>query len=122
MTDLGTLGGTYSQGLGINASGEVTGFASTTGGAQHAFVYDGATMYDLNALVASGLGGAVLEEAEGISDAGQIVAYGCGTICQAYLLDPVATSVAEPGGLALVGIGLIGAAGIGRRRRWSRRT
>ena len=32
MTDLGTFGGTYSYGYGINASGQVTGAAALHGG------------------------------------------------------------------------------------------
>ena len=33
MQDLGTLGGTFSLGVAINASGQVTGIADTAGGA-----------------------------------------------------------------------------------------
>ena len=50
VTDLGTLGGAYSDGFGINASGQVTGWSYTTGdAADHAFLYDG-TMHDLGTL------------------------------------------------------------------------
>jgi len=60
MTDLGTLGGNYSQGNAINLSGEVVGSASTsTGGSS--FLWDGKKMTAL-----SGLG------AYGINDSGQI--------------------------------------------------
>ena len=60
MTDLGTLGGNYSQGKAINLSGEVVGSASTsTGGSS--FLWDGKKMTAL-----SGLG------AYGINDSGQI--------------------------------------------------
>ncbi len=42
VTDLGTFGGASSHGYGINASGQVTGYAYTTGNAAyHAFLYDG---------------------------------------------------------------------------------
>jgi len=48
ITDLGTLGGLYSQGSGINDSGQVTGASSTTGdSAFHAFLYSGGIMTDL---------------------------------------------------------------------------
>jgi probable HAF family extracellular repeat protein len=49
VTDLGTLGGTGSVGLGINASGQVTGGSDMPGNAYHAFLYDG-VMHDLGTL------------------------------------------------------------------------
>jgi probable HAF family extracellular repeat protein len=51
VTDLGTLGGGTSKGYGINASGQVTGEAVTTGGVFHAFQYaPGSHMIDLGTL------------------------------------------------------------------------
>jgi probable HAF family extracellular repeat protein len=51
ITDLGTLGGTYSEGKGINASGQVTGFSYTSGDvAPHAFLYSNGNMSDLGTL------------------------------------------------------------------------
>ena len=51
MVDLGTLGGTRSVGLAINASGQVAGGATIAGNAaQHAFLWDGTTMLDLGTL------------------------------------------------------------------------
>ena len=51
MQDLGTLGGSYSGGLAINASGQVTGIATTASDAvTHAFLWDGTTMQDLGTL------------------------------------------------------------------------
>ena len=42
MSDLGTLGGTFSQGLGVNNAGQVAGLSNTAGDvAQHAFLYSG---------------------------------------------------------------------------------
>lgn len=67
VTDLGTLGGTFSQAFGIDASGQVTGWASTTGGERHAFLYDG-LMHDL------GIG--VFNESSsgyGINASGQVI-------------------------------------------------
>ena len=91
MTDLGTLGGTSSEGHGINNYGQVVGRAMTTGSGEHAFLYSDGTMFDLNTLVTEGLGGATLHEASGINDSGQIVANGCNpSTCQAYRLDPIA--------------------------------
>ena len=91
MTDLGTLGGTFSEGYGINNSGQVVGKAEPVGVDARAFLYSGGRMFDLNALIIAGLGGATLVEARGINDSGQIIAKGCSiTGCQAYRLDPIA--------------------------------
>ena len=66
MTDLGTLGGTYSYGYGINASGQVTGEANTAGGASHAFLDTGGVMTDLGTL------GGNLSYGAGINASGQV--------------------------------------------------
>ena len=60
MTDLGTLGGNYSQGLSINLSGQVVGSVDTATGSS-SFLWNGTKMTPLG-----GLG------AYGINDAGQI--------------------------------------------------
>jgi probable HAF family extracellular repeat protein len=55
MTDLGTLGGSYSAGYSINDSGQVTGNATTSGSAiGRAFLYSNGVMTDLGTL--GGLG------------------------------------------------------------------
>ena len=111
MLDLGTLGGTFSQGLAINASGQVTGISDTADdGAVHAFLWDGTTMQDLNALIdpADPLQPFVtLSDGVDINDLGQILANGFDSRtgeCHAYLVSPIVT-VPEPGTLALLGLG-----------------
>ena len=90
MHDLGTLGGTDSQGNGINSSGQVTGDSQIAGGGtDHAFLYSGGVMTDLNSLI-SPLSGWVLTSGKGINDSGQIV--GQGTIdgqAHAFLATPL---------------------------------
>jgi probable HAF family extracellular repeat protein len=96
MTDLGTLGGAGSVGNGINDRGQMVGYAGTASGSLHAFLYFEDRMYDLNSLVVSGLGAAVLTEARAINANGQIIANACpnNASCTAYLLDPVAEPAA----------------------------
>jgi probable HAF family extracellular repeat protein len=47
VTELGTIGGTNSEGYGINDSGQVAGSGGTPGGtAYHAFLYSSGVMND----------------------------------------------------------------------------
>jgi probable HAF family extracellular repeat protein len=74
VTDLGTFGGTNSEGLAINGRGQVTGWAygvETNGFVvSHAFLYGGGTLTDLGALtdgtVSAGLA---------INESGQVTGY-----------------------------------------------
>src|SRR5664279_4442833 len=55
LTDLGTLGGSKSSansvaGPGHNAAGMIVGSSTISDGAEHAFLYVGGEMYDLNTL------------------------------------------------------------------------
>ncbi len=68
-TLLSTFGGASSQATGVNASGEVVGFASLADGYQNAFSEIGGMMVDLGTL------GGGSSYAYGVNDSGEIVGY-----------------------------------------------
>jgi probable HAF family extracellular repeat protein len=82
MRDIGSLGGTQSQGVAINTSGQVTGDSFTAGDqALHAFLYDG-TMHDLGAV------GDRSSNGIGINDLGRVVGVATDTATyRAFLYD-----------------------------------
>jgi probable HAF family extracellular repeat protein len=71
MQDLGTLGGANSSGLGINASGQVTGNSEIKGNATfHAFLYSNGSMQDIEPA-----GSGAFSSGYGINASGQITGF-----------------------------------------------
>jgi probable HAF family extracellular repeat protein len=92
ITDLGSLNGQNTVAHGINDDGVIVGTAAFPAGGpsadEHAFIYANESMTDLNTLIASDSGW-VLEEAEGINSAVQIIGNGpIGGQIHAFRLDP----------------------------------
>jgi probable HAF family extracellular repeat protein len=90
--DLGTLGGRSSTAVSINTAGEVVGSAQTSSNSQHAALWTGGKVVDLNMVVSPTLTPSVtLTAAVAINDNGQIAVYGensqTGEI-KAYVLTP----------------------------------
>ena len=97
MTDIGTLGGAYSYGYGINDTGHVVGQAQTSTGAMHAFMTGdlGLNMVDLGTL------GGSSSSATDINNAGVVVgsSYTYGNVEHAFIVDPGLTSMQDIGTL-----------------------
>jgi probable HAF family extracellular repeat protein len=71
MIDLGTLGGTFGVGNGLNNRGQVVGFSDVAGDlANHAFIWDRGVLTDIGTL------GGDTSTANWINDAGQVVGIG----------------------------------------------
>jgi probable HAF family extracellular repeat protein len=68
ITNLPSLGGSFYQATGLNATGQVSGFSTTTGDlAEHAFLFGGGVTLDLGTL------GGGSSEAYGLNDFGVVV-------------------------------------------------
>ena len=73
VAPLGTLGGTTSVAHGVNASGQIAGFATLANGHYRAFLYSGGTMFDIGTLSGD------FSAATGLNDVGQVVGFAYGT-------------------------------------------
>lgn len=117
MHDIGQLPGAWTTAaLAINDHGWIVGRAvrGSDNHDNHAFVYDGTTMADLNGLI-DHASGWTLTEAYGINDSGQIVGNGVNALGQshAFLLTPVP----EPSSVLCLGTALLSFAAVTRTKR-----
>jgi probable HAF family extracellular repeat protein len=99
VTDLGTLGGLNSSGLGVNALGQVVGWSQLANGTQSAFLYSNGVMSDLNSLLTLS-GSWVIQSAIAINQSGIILATAINGLgqYQTVLLNP---EVPEPSTMLL---------------------
>jgi probable HAF family extracellular repeat protein len=106
----GGSGGDYASANDINSSGLVVGDSVNDDG-YIPFLYDGATMFNLNDLLVGNVTGLQLQRATGINDKGQII--GMASNGHLYLLNPVPIPAAG----WLMGSGLAGLVAARRYRR-----
>jgi probable HAF family extracellular repeat protein len=115
---IGTLGGASAFATALNNSNDVVGWSQIASGAEHAFLYAGGTMQDLNLLIPAA-SGITLVTAAGIDAAGDIVAYGTNASGQMneYYLAPAEVPAPEPGMLAIMSVMVVAFAVHTARRR-----
>ncbi|TMK52398.1 MAG: DUF3466 family protein [Actinobacteria bacterium] len=106
MTDLGSLGGIYSEGRAINSAGDVAGYSNLSSSTYHAFLVHNGHMSDLGTLVPGGF-----SEAYGLNNFDEVVGYGSGASGQHAFLDTGGKMSALPD-LSSYGGGYSSASGI----------
>jgi len=113
--DIGRLGGNVSEARDINDARQVVGYSETSTG-DHAFVWEGGVLYDLNDLLLPSSQSWTLQSALGINDRGLIVGYGLNAAGEthAFLATP---NVPEPASCVLLALAAGGIGAMLRRRR-----
>jgi probable HAF family extracellular repeat protein len=101
MTDIGTLGGANSRGLGINNSGQITGYADTGGGFYHAFLYGGGGMTDLGTLPYDSY-----SEGFGINNSGQVTGWSLSSLHAFLYSGGSMADLGTLGGFLSIGVGI----------------
>ena len=112
VTNLGTLGGTYSDAYGINSLGQIVGQSTDSAGNTYGFLYSNGVMQNLNSLIGSASFEYKLTDPVGINKNGQIAVNGTITATgqsMGFLLTPV-TSTSSAGVPAPETLGLLAAA------------
>ena len=61
MSDLGTLGGTFSRAMGINNAGEIVGYSKLADGSEQPFLYRNGVMEDIGNVIGAPPGGRALD-------------------------------------------------------------
>ncbi len=112
---LGSLGGNFSDALGINNSQQIVGFSTLTpdSSAQHAFLWEDGELIDLNSLIAPDAGWKLTSAFE-INNNGDIIGVGnFNGVEQGF----IAKAVPEPSSvLGILGLGLFGFGGWLKRK------
>jgi probable HAF family extracellular repeat protein len=108
MTDLGTLGGDFSNAQAINNHGQIVGAAQTASGGYHDFVWENGVMYDLDALLPANSGWMTKFDSIDINDTGQIAGTGLlNGVQRAFLISDNDGTFAN-GGLTISNLGTLG--------------